>query len=400
MIKYDVIILGAGMVGLSLAHQLKLRKKSISILVIDKESIIGKHSSGRNSGILHAGIYYPPNSLKAKICIKGAKRLKKWCKEQRLNVLECGKVIAPQSKDLDHQLDILYERGLKNGAEVSFINQEEFNQKVPYGRTASGRAIWSPNTCVVNPKEILKRLEEVLKSFSVDFSFDAKDINFDPNNNELKSDKIYSYDYLFNCSGLSSDKIAKKFGLSKNKLILPFKGVYWELSKDSKINFKTNLYPVPDLEQPFLGVHATPSVLGNVYFGPTAIPALGRENYKLSEKIEPFNSLRFFSILTRQYLLNQNGFRKYASEQSLQGLKPIFLKALQKLVPAIRAEDIIPSNKIGIRPQIYDLESKKLLQDFLIEKTKSSLHVLNAISPAFTASFEFADYLIEESGLL
>ena len=400
MIKYDIIIVGAGMVGLSLAHQIRVRKKNLSILVIDKELTVGKHSSGRNSGILHAGIYYPPNTLKAKICIRGAKRLKNWCREQKLPILECGKVITPQSKDLDPQLDLLYQRGTENGAKVSFINQSEFNEKVPNGRTATGRALWSPNTCVVNPKEILQRLLEILKKSSVDILLNAKDISFEPSNKKIITDKSYSYDYLFNCAGLNSDSIAKNFGLSKNKFILPFKGIYWELSKTSSLDFNTNLYPVPDLNQPFLGIHVTPSVNGKVYLGPTAIPALGRENYDISEKIEPIRTIRFLSILASQFITNKNGFRKYASEQSLHGFKNYFLNSLKKLVPEITSDEIIPSTKVGIRPQLYDSKSNKLVQDFLIEKTKSSLHVLNAISPAFTASFEFADYLIESSGII
>tara|TARA_B100001029_G_C15046013_1_gene447178 strand:+ start:519 stop:1718 length:1200 start_codon:yes stop_codon:yes gene_type:complete len=399
MLKYDVIIIGAGMVGLSLAHQLKIKKKNLSILIIEKESKVGNHSSGRNSGILHAGIYYPPNTLKANICISGAKRLTNWCIEQKLPIIKCGKVIAPQKKSLDPQLDVLYERGIQNGAKVSFINETEFIKKVPNGRTASGRAIWSPNTYVINPKKILDRLKNLLRNKSVKISLSTKIIDFNPSKKLVIADKIYSYDYLFNCAGLNADLIAKKFNLSENKFILPFKGIYWELSNDTKLTFNTNLYPVPDLDQPFLGIHVTPSTEGKTYLGPTAIPALGRENYILTEKIEPFRSIRFMSILTKQFLTNKNGFRKYALEQSLHGLKPLFLKSAKELVPNLKEKDLIASNKVGIRPQLYDSVEGKLVQDFLIEKTESSLHILNAISPAFTASFEFADYIIKNSDL-
>ena len=147
----DIAILGGGMVGMALAHQLCERSPELSICVIDKEPEIGRHSSGRNSGVLHAGVYYPPGTLKAQVCVQGARRLRAWCESEGLPVLSCGKVIAPQSFELDRQLELLLERGRANGAEVRLIDEHEFHQRVPDGRTASGRALWSPGTCVVKP---------------------------------------------------------------------------------------------------------------------------------------------------------------------------------------------------------------------------------------------------------
>ena len=397
--NYDIIIIGAGMVGLSLAHQLKINNNDISILIIDKEYEIGLHSSGRNSGVLHSGIYYKPNTLKSKICIKGAKRLKSWCKENNLKVLECGKVITPQNENLDSQLDVLYKRGLANGADVSIIDIKEFQKLVPYGRTSSGRAIWSPNTCVVNPKQILKKLVSILRKKSVDFLLGEKILNIDQDNSKVKLNTNISYKYLFNCAGLESDLIAKKFGLCKNKLLLPFKGIYWKLSNKCPFNFTTNLYPIPDLSQPFLGIHITPSTDGEVYLGPTAVPALGRENYYGLEDFDPWLSLKFLSIISEQFIKNKNGFRNYATQQSLQGIKPLFVQSAKMIVPSLKSEYLIKTKKVGIRPQLYDYDKGKLLNDFRIEKTSNSLHVLNAISPAFTASFEFADFIINESSL-
>jgi len=145
----DIAILGGGMVGMALAHQINERHPDLSITVIDKEPEIGRHSSGRNSGVLHAGIYYPPGTLKAQVCVQGARRLRAWCEAEGLPVLACGKVIAPQAAELDGQLELLFERGKANGAEVRLIDEHEFQQRVPDGRTASGRALWSPNTCGV-----------------------------------------------------------------------------------------------------------------------------------------------------------------------------------------------------------------------------------------------------------
>ena len=167
--RTDYLIIGGGMVGLSVAFQIKEKYPNSKIIVVDKEEYLGKHSSGRNSGVLHAGIYYKPESLKAKVCIKGAKRLIEFCKNEKLDIMKCGKVIAPQKKEFDQQIDFLYKRGITNGAEVKIIDKKEFQARVPDGHSASGRALWSPNTSVVNPKKIIERLKDKLESKGVIF---------------------------------------------------------------------------------------------------------------------------------------------------------------------------------------------------------------------------------------
>ncbi|WP_186539347.1 L-2-hydroxyglutarate oxidase [Synechococcus sp. BIOS-E4-1] len=403
-ISTDVAILGGGMVGMALAHQLNERYSDLSITLVDKEPEIGRHSSGRNSGVLHAGIYYPPGSLKAKVCVQGAKRLRAWCEAEGLPVLDCGKVIAPQAVELDSQLELLLERGRANGAEVRLIDYEEFQERVPNGRTASGRALWSPGTCVVKPKIVLQRLEQRLRERGVSFVLGAAVSDVSPdirqlNLNHSGESSTVSYGHLFNSTGLQADRIAKLFGLGYDCTLLPFKGLYWQLDPRAPFNFSTNLYPVPDLNVPFLGVHVTPSPDGSISLGPTAIPALGRENYRGLDGLEPLMALEFLGDLASQWWRNAGGFRQYAKEQALHGLKPLFLKAAQALVPDLRSEHLIPSQKVGIRAQLYDRRSGTLVQDFRLEHGPSSTHVLNAISPAFTASFSLVDLIINESTL-
>ena len=165
------------------------------------------------------------------------------------------------------------------------------------------------------------------------------------------------------------------------------------------MNFKTNLYPVPDLNVPFLGVHVTPSLEGTIYLGPTAVPALGRENYKGIENFEPLSTVEFFAEMAKLYVKNSNGFRKYATEQAFQGLKPIFLKSAQKLIPNLKDRDLLLSSKVGIRSQLYDKKSLMLVDDFKMITKTNSTHLLNAISPAFTASFELADLVLKSINL-
>ncbi len=400
----DYVVIGTGMVGMSIAYELLKLNSDASIIFIEKEKNIGLHSSGRNSGVLHAGIYYKPNSLRAKLCIEGAKLLKNWCLEENINVLNCGKYIVPQRIDLDDQIDNLKKRADANGAETEIINSREFKKNVPFGRTASGRALWSPNTSVVNPIEVLIKLRSKLEKYNVKFYYEHE---LDEVNEDLKIIKVLNknlnkkinirFGHLFNAAGLQADKIAKKFNLAKHYEIFPFKGIYWRLNPNSKIKFNTNLYPVPDLNVPFLGVHVTPSVKGDIYLGPTAIPAFGRENYKFFENIEPFQSLNFLKVLVQQYIQNKNGFRKYSREQAFHGIKLFFYKSAKEIIPELQLKDLLQTNKVGIRSQLYDFKENSLIDDFVLQEGDSSTHILNAISPAFTASFAFAKYVLKNS---
>jgi L-2-hydroxyglutarate oxidase len=394
----DICIIGSGMVGLSLANQISERFPALSISILDKEPEIGRHTSGRNSGVLHAGIYYEPGTLKAKVCVNGAKRLKDWCKNEKLPIINCGKVITPQRTDLDGQLEVLLARGGANGAQVELIDEKQFYDLVPDGYTSTGRALWSPETSIVNPLLVINRLKDNLEKKGVKFYFFEKDWSLNEQENEiiLSNKSSLQYDFVFNCAGLQSDRVAHKFGLGKQYTMLPFKGSYWQLKKNSPFKFDTNLYPVPDLEVPFLGVHVTPGFGGKVYLGPTATPALGRENYQGLRGIEPLGAIQFALHMTEQVFIDKK-MRRYTFDQSLEWMPHKFIAAARSLIPKLSIEHIEKSPKIGIRPQLYDLKKKQLVQDFLVIEEGSSAHVINAISPAFTASFALADHILDTS---
>lgn len=395
----DVVILGAGIVGLSVAWQLLEREITKSITVVDKEPTVGLHGSGRNSGVLHAGLYYKPGTVKAKVCVTGANRLKSWCREEGLTILESGKVITPQREVLDSQLEVLLERGRKNGAEVELIDEKQFFELCPSGRTATGRALWSPGTSVVKPIDVVQRLKQRLEERGVTFLFGKRLSKILPVQSVLMfsddSSKL-SYGHLFNCSGLHVDRVAHDFGVAKQYTMLPFRGNYWQLAQDAPFAFTTNLYPVPDLEVPFLGVHVTPSVDGVIYFGPTAIPAIGREHYRLTEGVEFIAAFSFLHYMAIQ-LIKDKKMRRYVAEQAFDWMPSRFLKAVKQIVPEIKREHLVRSNKAGIRPQLYDRVKHELVQDFVMLSAVHSTHIINAISPAFTASFELADYILDNS---
>ena len=403
--SYEIVILGAGMVGLSLATQLLKRGISKNILVIDKEKSIGMHSSGRNSGVLHAGLYYPPNSLKAKVCVSGSIRLKNWILENGLQINNCGKVIIPQKVSLDSQLDLLAQRGRTNGAIVEFWDNQKLKENFPQLKSLTGRALWSPNTAVVKPKEIIERLQinlensgvKTLASFT-DYELDIKRKIIKKNNGDL-----INFDYLFNCCGMNAIKIAKKCYVGNQYKVIPFKGIYWKLNGINLTNFNTNIYPVPDLKMPFLGVHFTPSfsknsnIVEDVFIGPTATLAFGKENYHGLDNLEPLNFISNAVELSKLFINNKGGIRKYVKEQLFLSLKPLLVRSAKELLSTINDVNIKNCMKVGIRSQLFDINNNCLVNDFLCINGKDSTHVLNAVSPAFTASFELADLIINQS---
>lgn len=391
------------MVGLSIANQLLDHLQTANILVIDKEESLGKHSSGRNSGVMHAGIYYKPGSQKAKICTNGARRLKEWVHERDISINLCGKIIVPTREDLDLQLDELKKRGTLNGAVVEMLDENDLKIAAPYVKSASGRALWSPNTAVVKPIEIINKLRDELKERNVVFKYNQNNLKLQPSQNCLRlscGEDIY-YGHLFNCTGLNADKVAHTFSVGEEFTIMPFKGLYWQLKKTCVIQPNVNVYPVPDLNVPFLGVHFTPSVNsgGSVSIGPTATMAFGRENYEGIIGVEPKLMVENAGRMIKQYAYNQGNIRNYIHQQAFLNIFPLLVKAAQELIPDIRAHDIEKSQKVAIRPQLFNKKSQKLEDDFVCLNGHRSTHVLNAISPAFTAGFELANLIINESGI-
>ncbi|KZR90596.1 NAD(P)/FAD-dependent oxidoreductase [Synechococcus sp. MIT S9508] len=396
----DVLIVGGGMVGLCIAYQLLERRVTTNIIVLDKEPDLGRHSSGRNSGVLHAGLYYKPDSVKAQVCVSGANRLKAWVNERKLPLNACGKLIVPQRAELDGQLDVLAERGRANGAVVELWDESQLRQKMPEARSASGRALWSPNTAVVKPISVVQRLQQELRQRGVNVLAAQSGWTAKPEQLQLllADGSAVQYGHLFNCAGLQADRVAHSFGVGEEYSLLPFKGLYWQLKANCPIVPSCNLYPVPDLNVPFLGVHFTPSAGASpvVSIGPTATPAWGRENYRRLQAAEPAMAVANLALLARQYLVNRGGFRRYVHEQAFLSLPPLLLRAAQQLIPAIRAEHLELSDKVGIRSQLFNHNTQAMEDDFLCLPGLSSTHVLNAISPAFTASFALADLILDQ----
>jgi len=393
----NFFIIGSGIVGLTAAIKLKKKDKNLNVIILDKENNSTRHGSGRNSGIIHSGVYYPSHTLKAKLCVNGSRQLKKYVKDKKLWIDECGKILIPTSKETVHNLNVLLNRARENNVEAELISNSDAIKLEPNINSDFDKAIFIPFTSIINPKEVMTSLIKDFSEIGGVINYNEEVISIDSKQNKILTRKnSYNFDYILNCSGLHADTIAKNAGLDFNYSFLPFKGKYWKIKKNYKLN--RLIYPIPDLNFPFLGVHTAHNKSNEVFLGPTSTPVFGREsysflsNFKLSEISELLPSFLY------KIIKNQNNLRNLAFREIKMLTKHGLINEIKKLIKNIEVKDLVYyEEKTGIRSQIFDNKSKNLINDFVVKKLNNNqLHVLNAVSPAFTASFAFADYLLSE----
>lgn len=392
--RADYLIIGAGIIGLAIARELKMRFPGASIVVIEKEADVAYHSSGRNSGVLHAGFYYSADSLKAKFTRDGNIQLKEYVKKNGLKINECQKVVVATNES---EIDGIYElekRGKRNGVDVKVISEQEMKDIDPNAKTTQV-ALFSPNTATVDPTEVNVFLRKELQGLGVKFHFSqGYKRRLDANTVETTGGLQIAANKIINAAGLYADKIAKDYGFSQNYTIIPFKGIYLKYTKKDK-PIRTNIYPVPNLKNPFLGVHYTVTVDGVIKIGPTSIPAFWRENYK---GLDNFRGSELFNIIgweARLFMSNAFGFRSLAFEEMAKYNKSHFVNMATKLVHKIDKSGFTEWSKPGIRAQLMNMKTLELVMDFVVEGDGQTIHVLNAVSPAFTSSFPFAKWVVE-----
>ncbi len=393
----DFAVIGAGIVGLTIARELKRRDPAARVLVLEKEPAPGRHSSGRNSGVLHSGIYYPPASLKARVCGQGAREMAEYCEARGLPLNRIGKVLLPLRAEDDGQLDLLEARAAANKVAVERLDETALARLEPEARSATGRALFVPGTSVVSSADVLASIVEDAKGAGVEILCGGSLGGIDSRRRELAwGGERLCYGHAVNAAGLHADRVAHLFGVGRRYALLPFKGLYWKLDPASGLDVRHLVYPVPDLRVPFLGVHTTTAIDGSVHLGPTAVPAFGRENYRGWEGVSAGELLRILSLLGGQYWSGRNGFRRLAWQEGRRYFKRWFVEAARQLLPRLRAGHLLPSSKVGIRAQLLDRDSGELVSDFVVESGPASTHVLNAISPAFTSAFPFARHLCDD----
>lgn len=389
----DFMVIGGGVIGINVARRLKALYPDASVTVLEKEEDAGLHASGRNSGVLHAGFYYTPDSLKAQLTKIGNQDMQEYCQSRKIPMNLCGKlVVAKDAADLEG-LDVLLERGRANGIVLHEISEQEAREIEPRAKTFE-RAIFSPTTASVNPGVVMKAMKQDAIQEGVKIHCGERFIKRCDNGDILTSQSTYQAGYVVNAAGLYADHVAHQFGFSSRYRILPFKGLYL-YSDEPAGAIRTNIYPVPNLHNPFLGVHFTVSADGGIKIGPTAIPAFWRENY---HGLDNFDFSEVVDIMLRQAgLFCSSGFdfKRLAWEEIQKYSMERMVNLAQTLASDVQRKNYNHWGKPGIRAQLLDVQQRKLEMDFVLEGDAHSMHVLNAVSPAFTCSIPFARYVCE-----
>jgi L-2-hydroxyglutarate oxidase len=388
-LKYDIIIIGAGIVGLATALKIKEKSPHKKLLIIDKESEVAAHQTGHNSGVIHSGLYYKPGSLKATNCLNGYNMLVDFCEQHEVPFELCGKVVVATSKEEIPILNGLFTRGMANGLEgLKMLDQDELHEYEPH--VAGLEGFFVPQTGIVNYSVVAAKMQQLLEEAETSFALGKRVSKIKTTATSVQitaGEEHFEAATLINCAGLYADKIAEMSGDHPGIKIIPFRGEYYKLVPEKEYLVKSLIYPVPDPDFPFLGVHFTRMMRGGVEAGPNAVLAYKREGYKKSD----------ISFSEFMEVLGWPGFRKVAKKYWKTGLgefyrsysKAAFTKALQKLIPEIEEKDLTVGGS-GVRAQACD-RNGGLLDDFLIHQTERTINVLNAPSPAATSALSIGD---------
>ncbi|HWQ93460.1 MAG TPA: L-2-hydroxyglutarate oxidase [Clostridia bacterium] len=393
----DFVVIGGGIVGLSIARELKRRQGDCSVTLLEKEPECGLHASGRNSGVIHAGFYYSADSLKAKFTRDGNRILSAYCAEKKIPTNKCGKLVVAKDETELPRLDELLRRGEANGVTLESITAAEARRIEPRVKTFE-RAIFSPSTATADPRQVVLAMKADALAEGIKIHSGTAYVRRE-RNRVVTTRGEYEGGYVVNAAGLYADRVARDFGFSDDYRVLPFKGIYL-YSDEPAGSLRTNIYPVPDLRNPFLGVHFTVKVDGHIKIGPTAIPAFWREQYK---GLGNFKLGEFAEIMFRDLgliFLSGFDFKRLAAEETLKYFRSRLVSLASHLLEGVKLENYRHWGEPGIRAQLLNIKTRKLEMDFVIQGDSRSLHVLNAVSPAWTCSVPFASYVCDRLGSL
>lgn len=382
--SYDVIVIGAGIVGLATVLHLLQKDPSLKILVLEKESRIARHQTGNNSGVIHSGIYYKPGSLRAVNCLRGYKMLLEFCDAERIPYDICGKIIVATQEEEIPRLQNIHQRGMENGlAGLELLDEKAIRETEPH--CAGIKGVYVPQTGIIDYTAVSEKYAQKIKALNGTISLNQKviDIRNDPDEIKVISqNNTYTTKQLINCAGLYSDKIAKLTNDNIAVKIVPFRGEYFTLKKEKEYLVKNLIYPVPNPDFPFLGVHFTRFIQGGVEAGPNAVLAYAREGYRKSDIVwsEFFESVFYKGFIKMAF----RNWRTGIGEMHRSYSKKAFTTALQRLIPELQMDDLI-TGEAGVRASAMD-SSGNVVDDFIIEQQGNIIHVLNTPSPAATAS--------------
>lgn len=393
LLMYDYVIIGGGIVGLAVGMAILNWKPNATIAVLEKEKSVAAHQTGHNSGVIHSGIYYRPGSYKAKLAKKGNEAMYRFCHEHGIDAEMCGKVIVANKEEELVLLENLYKRGIENGLSIRLIEERELHELEPYVNGI--KAIHVPATGIVNFKKVAEKMAEIIQEKGGQILLDHKVESITEKNDEAVIDTnqhTIKTSFYINCAGLYSDRIAKLANMQTDLRIVPFRGEYYQLKPEKRYLVKNLIYPVPNPNFPFLGVHFTRMIDGTVDVGPNAVLSFKREGYLKTD----------FSFMDTKDVLFFKGFWKLASRYAKEGIEEMarsfskrqFVKNVQQLMPDIEEDDLLPGPS-GVRAQALK-EDGTLVDDFYIVHGRRSIHVLNAPSPAATASIEIGKEIVRQ----
>jgi L-2-hydroxyglutarate oxidase LhgO len=391
---FDVIVIGAGIVGLATARELLLRKPALRLAVLEKESRVAVHQTGHNSGVIHSGLYYKPGSLKARACVAGAAKLIAYCEERAIPFRLAGKLVVATTPDEVPRLLELYRRGQANGVQgLQLLSAEEIREREP--AVTGVRAIWSPRTGIVDFARVAESFADDIRRAGGEILFGHRVIGFQRRSGRVgigTTGGLYEARFVIVCAGLHSDRLARMSGARAEPAIVPFRGDYYVLRKERRCLVRTNVYPVPDPRFPFLGVHFTPRLDGSVWLGPNAVLAFAREGYRKTDVDwrDLWETMRYpgFHRLARRY------WRVGLQELWRDFSKRAFLRDLRRFVPELEESDLVPGPS-GVRAQALSLDGQ-LVDDFVLDRQPGLLHVRNAPSPAATSCLEIARLIVDD----
>lgn len=392
--NYDVAVIGGGVVGLALADAWLERNPGDSLVVYEKEDHLAAHASGRNSGVLHAGFYYAPDSLKAQLTRRGNQMLRDFCSERGVAIRETGKVVVAQDDAELSSLGELYRRGQANGVELELIDETQLRSLEPLARTA-GQALWSPTTAVSSPSAVVEALAQRVTDRGGRVVRGAAVTGAGPGWTMTDTEGRASVGHVINAAGLYADKVAHWFGVGMEYRMLPFKGLYW-YGNWAPGKLQRHVYPVPDPRNPFLGVHLTVTVDGRAKIGPTAIPALWREDYGGVEGWKASESADIAAIYPRFFTSKHHDVWGLLKSELPKYSRKHLVTQAARLVPSVRPEDFTERGKPGVRAQLFHLPTRKLEMDFVVRTGEKSTHMLNAVSPAWTSSLAVGEYVVDQ----
>ncbi len=389
----DYLIIGGGVIGVNMALHLKRRNPGATVCVVDKEPELALHGSGRNSGVVHSGFYYTANSLKARFTRDGNAALKDYIRERKIPLNECGKLVVAKDESEIPILDELLKRGQASGVELHKITEAEAKKIEPRVLTCR-HALWSPNTATADPVPVLEAFRKDASDLGIEFQCSEPFVKCEGNRVRTRTLE-FDAGYVINAAGLYADRVAHRFGFEENYAILPFKGLYLK-SNEPIGSFKTNIYPVPNLQNPFLGVHVTVTVDGRHTIGPTAIPAFWREQYKGMDNFRVGELLQTMGLGSQLMLKADFDFRRLAVEELRKYRRAHLVKLSQSLATGLAPLSLRTWGRSGIRAQLLNLKTKSLEMDFVYKGDGKSFHVLNSVSPGWTCSIPFTEFMVDE----